>query len=122
MERFELKEEHIKLINRMYVYFDDFSYDGAPAIDSKRPYGNSSVAYDVYEILFGKEFDYDEHDEMPEELYEDLMKVHKETATALQIVLCTKSFEPGTYEKTSRYDSLSWKKYLAKREDIYEME
>ena len=108
--KFELTENHIKLLNRMYVYWDDGSYDGAPCIDTKRPYGNSSVAYDVYEIIHGKEWDYGEHDEMTEEIYEQMMDIHAETATALQIVLCTKSFEPGTYQKKSPYDSLSWRK------------
>lgn len=110
MKLFQLTEDHIKLLNRMYVYWDDDSYDGAPAIDTKRPYGNSSVVYDVYVIIHGKEWDYGEHDEMTEEIYEQMLVLHRETATALQIVLCTKSFEPGTYEKKSPYDSLSWRK------------
>ena len=107
---FELTENHIKLLNRMYVYFDDNSYDGAPAVDTKRPYGNSGVVYDIYEILNDKEWHYEECEEMPDELYEELMDLHSETGTALQIVLVTKSFEPGTYEMKNRYDSLSWRK------------
>ena len=109
MKLFQLTEDHIKLLNRMYVYWDDDSYDGAPAIDTKRPYGNSGVVNDVYEIIHGKEWDY-EHEEMPEEIYEQMMDIHAETATALQIVLCTKSFEPGLYELKSLWDSLSWRK------------
>jgi hypothetical protein len=110
MKLFQLTEDHIKLLNRMFVYWNDNCYDGSPCIDSKRPYGNSSVAYDVYEIIHGKEWDYGENDEMTEEIYEQMLVLHRETATALQIVLCTKSFEPGTYEKTNTYDSLSWRK------------
>ena len=110
MKLFQLTEDHIKLLNRMYVEWDDGAYDGAPSINSKRPYGNSSVAYDVYEIIHGKKWDYGEHDEMTEEIYEQMLVLHRETATALQIVLCTKSFVPGTYEKTNPYDSLSWRK------------
>lgn len=105
---FELTENHIKLLNRMYVYFDDYSYDGAPAVSTKRPYGNSSVVYDLYEIIFEKDWDNDA--DMPDELYEELMTIHRETGTALQIVLCTKSFEPGKYEKSNRYNDRSWRK------------
>lgn len=110
MKLFQLTEDHIKLLNRMYVEWDDGAYDGSPCINSKRPYGNSSVAYDVYEIIHSKEWDYGENDEMTEEIYEQMLVLHRETATALQIVLCTKSFVPGTYEKTNPYDSLSWRK------------
>ena len=108
--KFELTENHIKLLNQMHVYWDDGAYDGSPFIDSKRPYGNSAVINDVYEIIHGKEWDYDECEEMPEEIYEQMMDIHTETAIALQIVLCTKSFVPGAYEKTKPYDSLSWRK------------
>lgn len=110
MKLFQLTEDHIKLLNRMYVEWDDGAYDGSPCINSKRPYGNSSVAYDVYEIIHSKEWDYGENDEMTEEIYEQMLVLHRETATALQIVLCTKSFVQGTYEKTNPYDSLSWRK------------
>jgi hypothetical protein len=95
--RFELTENHIKLLNRMSVYFEKDAYDGAPAIDIKRPYGNSSVAYDIYEILNGKPFDSDE--DMPDEICEALIEIHKQTATALQVVLDTMAFTPGVYEK-----------------------
>lgn len=95
--RFELTENHIKLLNRMCVYFDKDAYDGAPAIDIKRPYGNSSVAYDIYEILNGKPFDSDE--DMPDEMCEALIGIHEQTATALQIVLDTMGFMPGLYVK-----------------------
>jgi hypothetical protein len=110
MKLFQLTEDHIKLLSRMYVDWDNGAYDGA-SINIKRPYGNSSVAYDVYEIIHSKEWDYGENDEeMPEEIYEQMLELHLETRTALQIVLCTKSFEPGLYELKSLWDSLSWRK------------
>lgn len=111
MKLFQLTEDHIKLLSRMYVEWYDSAYDGAPVINIKRPYGNSPVAYDVYEIIHSKEWDYGENDEeMPEEIYEQMLELHRETRTALQIVLCTKSFEPGLYELKSLWDSLSWRK------------
>ena len=111
-KQFELTENHIKLLSHMYVDWYEGAYDGAPTINTKRPYGNSSVAYDVYEIIHGKEWDYGEYDEdeMPEEIYEQMLELHRETGTALQIVLCTKSFEPGLYELKSEWRSLSWGK------------
>ena len=37
---FEVKPEHIKLIKKMCISWQDCEF-GAPAIDCKRPYGNS---------------------------------------------------------------------------------
>lgn len=109
-KQFKLTENHIKLLSHMYVDWYEGAYDGAPAINIKRPYGNSSVAYDVYEIIHSKEWDYGENDEMTEEIYEHMLELHRETRTALQIVLCTKSFEPGLYELKNEWRSLSWGK------------
>ena len=106
---FKLTENHLKLLHRMYVDFDDSAYDGAPAVDIKRPYGNSDTAGDVAEIL-GLEYDLD--DDMPEELVERCLALHHETATALQIVLCTQSFKPGLYRKSSQYNDRSWELVL----------
>jgi hypothetical protein len=106
---FELTEIHIKLLQGMYVYFDDFGYDGAPAVDLKRPYGNSDTVGDVYEILYGEQWDYDEYEEMPDEVISEMLKLHRETGTALQIVLYTKSFEPGIYYRP-RYHTREWVK------------
>lgn len=102
---FLLKEEHIKLITAMYVDWCD-DYDGAPAIDAKRPYGNSHIISDIYEVITGKSWNWDE--EMSEDIKEELMKLHEETRTALQIVLCTQSFVPGLYKKYSKYNELTW--------------
>lgn len=44
------KEALKKLAKELSWYWDDCE-TGAPAIDPKRPYGNSSVASDVLEIL-----------------------------------------------------------------------
>jgi len=43
--RFELTEQHLKLIRRMTVRYNDYCEFGAPEIDPKRPYGNSSAHY-----------------------------------------------------------------------------
>src|ERR1043166_9600468 len=101
-QQFEVKPEHIKLIRRMNVGWNDREY-GAPEIDPKRPYGNSDVENDILEILGwktdakvtidGLEYPIDDDDwEIPEDLSKKLQKLHEETRTALQICLCTLTF------------------------------
>ena len=109
--QFEMTENHIKLLQHMYFDYDEYTETGAPYADPKRPYGNSNVVYDIYEIIFGKYWEgEDEDDDMDEELQDDLMSIHYETATALQIILATKSFEPGVYEMEDGRDRFSWRK------------
>ena len=116
MKKFIVKEEHLKLISHMNVGWNDCEF-GAPEIDPKRPYGNSDVIQDIVEIfgmeeidderfifrIFGQEYrlrgddkyniDFDHEGD----LTEILTNLHKETETALQIALATKSFETGEY-------------------------
>jgi hypothetical protein len=104
-QKFTLTDKHIKLLRNAYVDWDDCE-TGAPCIDCKRPYGNSFVESDMYEILEGKE--------PPENFYDDndlrneYLAIHKETETALQIVLATGKFEPGDYE--ADYCRNNWRK------------
>lgn len=88
---FELTDKHIKLLRSAYVSWESGEF-GAPSIDCKRPYGNGDVVGDVIKILFG---------ELPEEAIEGLQdyanQLHKETETALQIILATGEFKPGKY-------------------------
>lgn len=91
LKKFELKEEHVKLVSSMYVSWQNCE-TGAPEINPKRPYGNSDVPSDIHFILTG-----DYPDELSEELEDKYMTLHEETKTALQIILHTKSFEVGTY-------------------------
>lgn len=111
-ETFELTEDHIKLINRMYVDFCDEGYDGAPAVNLKRPYGNSYVIGDLYEIVHDKEAPDDPYGEISEEEQERLMELHRETAIALQIVLSTLKFEPGLYYRPGKYERQKWKRLV----------
>ena len=111
IERFTLTAQHILLLQRAYIGWHDCE-TGAPEIDPKRPYGNSYVAGDVAEIL-GIELNDNEdalgYDEQALEASRDnLLKLHGETLTALQIVLCCKTFEPGDFVKGNRYDARSW--------------
>ena len=94
MKRFELKLEHIKLLNKMWVVWWDTEF-GAPGVDPKRPYGNSDVYGDMAEIL-DLEFDKEDPDEKQIKYLSDL---HDETQTALEVVLTSASFEQGLYEQ-----------------------
>ena len=79
-----ITEDHIKLLNRMRVSWDDDEY-GAPAIDPKRPYGDSDVERDVAEIL---EWDID-GDELTEQQERKALAIHKEMEDVLQYLVRT---------------------------------
>ena len=107
---FDLTTDHLKLLQRMYVGWSDEEY-GAPEIDPKRPYGNSSVEDDICEIL-GVEMipDPDEADAwvFPDAEKHRAAQIHREMGFALQIVLMTQQFRPGRYRRTERYNRRSW--------------
>ena len=46
-----MTEDHLKLLRRVYVAWDFGEGYGAPGINPKKPYGNSSVERDIAEIL-----------------------------------------------------------------------
>lgn len=93
---FVLTEQHLLLLSRAYVTWQDCE-TGAPEINPKRPYGNSDVAGDVAEILGWEVPDEDDQDAL-DALEDRAMNIHRETQTALQVVLTARSFEPGLYE------------------------
>lgn len=98
-ETFVVTDDHLKLLQHAYVGWEDCEF-GAPAIDCKRPYGNSSVYLDIAEILGiepeGDDDGYGERD-FTRDQKDAMRKFHVETQTVLQIALATGSFEPGTY-------------------------
>ena len=98
---FQMTEVHLKLLSELNVVWRDCEY-GAPAIDCKRPYGNTSVENDIAEILgWG---------ELTDELMNRAERLHRELETALQIVLVTQKFEPGLYHQKNEYFIKDWKK------------
>lgn len=130
MEKYRLnvKEEHLKLLQRFVVGWDDCEF-GAPTIDPKRPYGDSDVYQSminilglkelrdgVYEfildgekwILKGEDKNILYLDGKDEEKLTDKLKIlHEETKEVLQICLSSLKFEEGTFEKI---DYRNWKK------------
>lgn len=113
METFELKPEHVKLLSGAYVSWGDCEY-GAPAINCKRPYGNSDVEEDIITVLGWWPEGVDEEDdvfiESPE--YRKLCiraeQIHKETQIALQVILQHQSFEPGMFVREQPW--YDWKR------------
>lgn len=107
-EEFTVTQEHVKLLRHAYVDWDDGEF-GAPAINCKRPYGNSSVPEDIAEILGWDLFE-DEHGErhLSKEQGRRARDLHKGTKTALQVFLCTGEMKPGLYRQAQQYDSRSW--------------
>lgn len=102
--KIEMKKDKRNLQNA-HVGWQDCE-TGAPEIDPKRPYGNSSVASDVIEILGFKINRCPHCNEIIDDdnnCEEMAMQLHKETETALQIILKTKSFKPGIYVKDDDY-------------------
>ena len=71
---FEIKDEHIKLLRNAYIGWDDCEF-GAPAIDCKRPYGNSDVYGDIARILDIKQ-EGDDHESYSEEQISYMSKLH----------------------------------------------
>lgn len=107
-KRFELTADHIKLLQHAHIRWEDCEY-GAPAIDCKRPYGNSCVEEDIAEILGWAGFvEIDGEKILPDEVGAKAKILHAETETALQIILYTKHFQPGTYILQDDY-STDWK-------------
>lgn len=88
---FTVTENHLKLLRRFCVGWQDCE-TGAPEIDPKRPYGNSRVEEDIHEILTG------EQRELSTEERDKYFDLHRETETALQIVLSTGQFKSGEYK------------------------
>lgn len=103
---FNLLPEHITLLRNSYTSWDNCEF-GATQIDPKRPYGNSDVYSDIYELLYPEDKDRISNDDGPgfsDDELDYMLKLHKETETALQIVLRTGQFKPGKYRARFYYD------------------
>jgi hypothetical protein len=93
---FTVTDDHLKLMRRAYVSWDDCEF-GAPAVDCKRPYGNSDVLADIAEILEVPDDQWKDADGEPFHAAEALIRLHAETAVVLQIALSTGQFSTGRY-------------------------
>lgn len=90
--KFTMTEQHLTLLRHMHVD----PGPTAPVVDQKRPYGNSDIEQDVCKLL---RLPYDRESDTPltKDVEATVKRLQKETATALQIVLRTGTFELGDY-------------------------
>jgi hypothetical protein len=96
---FTVTEDHLILLRNAYVDWDDMEF-GAPRIDPKRPYGNSSVISDIARLLYPDvvaELDDEAAEDWLDEHEDSLTQIHRETQTVLQIAIATGEFRAGTY-------------------------
>ena len=97
--KFELTKQHLKLTREMNISYNEYCEFGAPEVDPKRPYVNSDVYGDIARILDIKPaLIKDEEEIYSNEQEDEMLKIHKETAQALQVILASGSFEAGIYE------------------------
>lgn len=75
----------------MYVGWDDCEY-GAPAIDCKRPYGNSSVEEDIAEILG---WEVDEEFGLRDSQREKAEAIHREMLGVIRVLLANADLVVG---------------------------
>jgi hypothetical protein len=103
VKEFTVTDEHLRLLRHAYVFWDEAEF-GAPSIDPKRPYGNSNVYADIAEILDVpyREWGDEEMGPLPDAEWR-FVRLHVETAIALQIALATGEFRTGHYV---RYDEM----------------
>lgn len=109
LTEFTVTADHLTLLKHAYVRWSEVEF-GAPEIDGKRPYGDSSVLHDIAELIepeFGKD-DLVDWDTWIDRNAERLTRLHVETALALQIALVIGEFRIGTFRKASRYADRSW--------------
>jgi hypothetical protein len=104
---FTITVDHLKLLAHANVQWENSEY-GAPAIDCKKPYGNSNVEDDIGEILGWQAGDNDGERCWSRAQHERAAELHRQTETVLQIVLATQSFRVGTYRQRDRYKSRGW--------------
>lgn len=107
MPTFEVTAQHLTLLRAAYVSWNDDEF-GAPSIDPKRPYGNGDVYRDMAELLDYPNWEADDREYSPLER-DELARLHKETATVLQIILATGEMRPGRY-RAEPYQATTWRR------------
>ena len=85
--------EHLKLLQAMYLRWEDCEY-GAPAVDCKRPYGNSDVEADILELL-GENRNEDYDDSFSRTQREYARRLHHEMLSVMQHLLSNLSIKVG---------------------------
>lgn len=121
--KFELKEDHVKLLKHLKwsISSDQIvSRGGDDEEYGDSPFGGDDLVEDLNTILNGKPENFDPLNDEVIEVSESekvrMLKLYQELPTALDIILYSNSFELGYY-KTKWYDR-NWIKYTPKKELI----
>jgi len=108
--KFELTEEHVKLVKQLrFTINDDNVIEATDAF--KSPFGGDNLYEDIDFILNGKTRDVgfsDEPKEIPDDIKEKYVELYKGLPLALEIILSTGSFETGKYKR--RFHIRNWVK------------
>ena len=98
-DTFVVTDDHIKLIQKMYIGYDEYTEFGAPRVYPNHPYGSSDVLGDMCRILGRDTPDHDTDERYSDEEESYLTNLHRETAKALGILVQHLRLEPGKYEQ-----------------------
>lgn len=115
--RFRLEAHHVELLRRATVQWEDGPSAGAPIINPHRPYGSNPPLQVVASVLdlehtretrkvMGQDRQSGYASVYPPSTIKRCREVHRETETALAVVLATGSFELGDYV----HDGTKWRK------------
>jgi len=116
--KFELKEDHIKLIRQLKWHTNQDEVIQSCLKDdddvtSKSPFGGDSLIEDLGTIIYGKTEDFDpfESEELrySEEQRDELMGLYEDLPMALEIVLQTGEFKEGNFK--TKFHDRNWKTY-----------
>ena len=113
-DEFTMTEDHVKMLSRLHVDWRSEPYLGAPAVDTKRPYGTGDVLRDIAKIIGIEPTNGEavrENGDSPHFAKADrerMMQLHREMEYAVQVVLATGSKAPGTYRISVPYNFTSW--------------
>jgi hypothetical protein len=111
VSEFTVTDEHLQLLRHAYVWWEEGEFLGAPSIDSKRPYGNSNIYRDIAEILDVPDSEWADEELNPSPDAEwRFLRLHVETAIALQIALATGEFRTGRYVRDDEWGSDRWRR------------
>lgn len=92
-----ITEDHLRLLPHLWFRWEDEPYSGAPAVDIKRPYGNSDVLGDLIEHLRPELFEAYTCGESDEDgVYRRavaLLDVHRQMADVLNILVTSFLFD-----------------------------
>lgn len=99
-DTFEITNDHITLLQAAEWEYSDCEF-GAPAMNPKRPYGNSSVLLDLAELLIPEFKDMSDDDQQAEleDERDRLISTHRELVTVLTVATSAQSFTPGIYQR-----------------------